>query len=114
MIALAILGIIMAIAIPAYNDQVQRSRRADAQARLNETTQCMERFNTTNSTYVGGNAVCQPPNNAFYTFTVNIPNRNAFVASASPVGSQSTDACGQMGINQAGQKTHSSGSGCWN
>lgn len=113
MITLAVLAIILAIAIPAYDDQVRRSRRAQAQATLAELVQCMERYNTTNGTYVGGDAICTTADTDFYLYTVAIPNRNTFVAGAEAHGGQASDSCGNLGINQAGQKTHSAGSDCW-
>jgi type IV pilus assembly protein PilE len=114
MITVGVIALLAAIAMPMYNEQVRSSRRADAQSRLSQVVQCMERFNTSNGTYVGGDARCATANNAFYTFAIVIPNRNSFSVTATAAGSQAVDRCGNLGLDQAGQKTHSAGTGCWN
>ena len=43
MIAVLVLGIIVAIAIPAYQDMVVRSNRAEAKTILSQTSQALER-----------------------------------------------------------------------
>jgi type IV pilus assembly protein PilE len=112
-VVVAVIAILAAIALPSYNEQVRSARRADAQAILSQTVQCMERFNTSNGTYVGGNAQCAPTDTDTYTFAINVPNRNSFNVVANATGSQSSDRCGNLGLNQAGQKTHSAGADCW-
>ena len=44
MIAVAILGIIAAIAYPSYLDQVRKSKRSDAQSALLQAANRQERF----------------------------------------------------------------------
>ena len=51
MIAIAIIGIIAAVALPAYQDQVRESRRSDGMARVSEILQAQERFFVTDYTY---------------------------------------------------------------
>ncbi|MCG6118750.1 MAG: hypothetical protein MEQ07_11260 [Aquimonas sp.] len=70
-----------------------------------QLTQCMERFNTSNSTYVGGPARCQAPPNNFYNLGYVNVARTTFGIDAVPQGGQVNDRCGQLGINQAGAKT---------
>ncbi|GGD58672.1 type IV pilin protein [Pseudoxanthomonas indica] len=53
MITVAIVAILSTIAYGSYSDQVTRSRRAAAGACLLERAQFMERYYTTNMTYVG-------------------------------------------------------------
>lgn len=52
MVAIAIVGILAAIALPSYQDYIRRSRAADAKAVLAEATQWMERNYTTTQSYV--------------------------------------------------------------
>ena len=59
-VAVAIVGILAAIAYPSYQDSVRKSRRADAKGVLLEAAQWMERFFTENNRYdqdKAGNAV---------------------------------------------------------
>lgn len=52
MVVVAIVAIIAAIAIPSYNNQVTKSRRADGQALLQEVMQAQHRHFSENLTYV--------------------------------------------------------------
>jgi type IV pilus assembly protein PilE len=51
MIVVAIVAILAAIAYPSYRDQIERTRRADAQAVLIQAAQFMERIYTENGCY---------------------------------------------------------------
>ena len=53
MIVVAVVAILAAIAVPSYQEQVRKSRRAQAKADLVEYAQMAERFFTVNNTYVG-------------------------------------------------------------
>lgn len=53
MIVVAIIGILAAIAFPAYTQYVESARRADAQGALMSLANAMERFHTQNGTYAG-------------------------------------------------------------
>ncbi|MDX1453596.1 MAG: type IV pilin protein [Oleiphilaceae bacterium] len=52
-IAIAIIGILAAVAVPAYQDNVNTGRRGDAQAALMGFAQAMEREFTEEGTYAG-------------------------------------------------------------
>lgn len=62
MIVVAVLGILATIAWPSYVEHVRTSRRAEAKSALQAAAQCMERFNTSNQTFVGARraARCRP------------------------------------------------------
>jgi type IV pilus assembly protein PilE len=122
LIALVIIGIISAIAIPSYMDSVNRSNRVDAITDLNETAQRLQRCFTTFGRYdqpanPGGCAIYQQLTGAgldtrkrFYNITLfNDGNdaNNSFTfelrARAVAGGTQAGDEeCQMMSINQAG------------
>lgn len=63
LIAIAIVGILAGIAIPAYQDSMVKSRRADAKAALLELSVFMERLYTATGCYnPGADKNCTPPN----------------------------------------------------
>lgn len=115
MVVVAVVAILAAIALPAYNEQVRKSRRGQAQADLVELTQRAERFHTVNNSYVGfwaavpaDHRVSPRTGTAFYNMTA-VEAANQFTLTATPVGPQAVDRCGVMTINQTGSKTHSIG-----
>ncbi len=124
MIVVAVVAILVAIAIPAYNDQVRKSRRGQAKADIVELAQRAERFHTINNTYVGfwatvptGDRV-SPRTGGTNAYAISqVEAANTFLLTATPQGGQTNDTlCGTLTINQAGVKTRSgtgSLSDCW-
>jgi type IV pilus assembly protein PilE len=51
MIVVAIIGILAAIALPSYNEQVARGRRAEARVQVQQLAQYMQRFQAANDRY---------------------------------------------------------------
>lgn len=114
MTVVVIVAILAAIAIPAYNDQVRKTRRATAKAELLDVVQVKERFHSLNGTYVG--SPCGTSTD-FYTITCPTNTATTFTLLATAVGSQTADTrCLNLGINHQGVRTIS-GSGtvadCW-
>jgi type IV pilus assembly protein PilE len=122
MIAVAVIGILAAIAVPAYTGYVVRGNRAAARACVAEASQQLERFYTTNLTYVGATLGldCQTAGNlnTRYTISVDTLAQNTYRLVAAPIGAQLTKdtSCGTLTLTQAGVRTKS-GSGtvtdCW-
>ncbi|MDK8465943.1 type IV pilin protein [Marinobacter sp. SS13-12] len=78
MIVVAIIGIIAAIAYPSYLEQVQSTRRTDAQGALVSFANAMERFYTQNNSYIGADG-----GTSDITDTLTVPDASVF-ASVSP------------------------------
>lgn len=124
LIALAIVGILAAIAVPAYNDSVQKTRRGQAKADMVEVVQVLERCFTNRSSYDGcfpGNTLTPQFNrsprtgaNVFYNLSLQGVTATDYVVRAEPTGSQASDLCGRLEIRQNGVRTTSSGrTDCW-
>ena len=124
MIVVAIVAILAAIAYPSYQNQVQKTRRADAQAGLTELAQFMERYYTSNGRYVdgGGSGPALPftetpkdPGTKFYDLSLSAVSATGFTLQAAPKNGQSSDPCGTLTLTNTGQKGVSSGTvaDCW-
>ena len=116
MIVVAIIGILAAIAIPSYNEQVQKSRRTDAQAALMSLSQAMERHYTQNGSYLGAGTVSSntgaptifsatsplDSSDVFYNLTIAIAANTGYVLVATPVNGQAGD--GVIALWSTGQR----------
>jgi type IV pilus assembly protein PilE len=119
LMTVGIVGILAAIAYPSYQRYVTRTHRTVAAACLSQYAQFMERFYTTNLTYLNAAPVmgCQSENdmNRRYTFAVTPSNDGrSFVARATPIGAQAAQdiACGVLSLDQAGGRSPAD-SACW-
>ena len=123
MIAVAILGILSAMAYPSYAAHLSKGRRADARAALLDVAQRMERYYTERGTYIGatlGSTGVYPAasSQGYYTMALSAQTLSAFTVTATPTGVQSSDACGRFNYNQAGTKGVGGGAtlsatACW-
>ena len=123
MIVVAIVAILAAIAYPSYQEQIRKTRRAQAKADLVEYAGLAERFHTTNNTYVGFSLPrTVSPREAGATVHYNLTpagaftTANTFTITATPTTGQSADRCGTLSLDQAGVKTESGSadlSECW-
>ncbi|MCD6706278.1 MAG: type IV pilin protein [Thiobacillus sp.] len=96
-----------------------RANRAEAQAVLTETAQFMERYFTTNGTYVGGALLSNvsPKGAAGSAIKYNIsfsagPTATTFTLRAAPTTGQDNDSCGTMTLSNTGAQTPTT-AGCW-
>ncbi len=122
MIAVAVIGILTAVALPSYRQHVANSRRADARAAILSLAQVMERWYTERGTYVGatvGASGIYPSASpqGYYTMSISAQDATTFTISAAPAGAQTGDACGSYTYTQAGTRGVSGGSRtvaqCW-
>lgn len=76
MLVVAIVGIITAIALPAYQNYVMKSRRSEAQNALSQAAQAQERFRSSRSSYASTMAILYPdgePSLTHYTLSMSLP-----------------------------------------
>lgn len=127
MIAVAIVGILSAIAYPSYQDYLQRGHRVSAQTDLLEIAQYMERRFAIHKTYPKSSNLPfkfspkgSVEKNARYKLTAENVNDNArtFILKATPIGNNK-DKCGTLTLDNTGRKgtegaqTGITASSCW-
>jgi len=123
MIACVILAIIVAVALPSYNQQTQKARRSDARNALLDLAGREERYLSVSSAYtqvnanVGYGGAAWPQTvmpNGFYQVSVAVPDPAytglgpSFILTAVPVPTsvQAADTqCAKFTVNQVGKQT---------
>jgi type IV pilus assembly protein PilE len=126
MIAVAIVAVLVTIAYPGYQEQVRKSRRAEAQGALLELSNFMERFFTENNRYDqnrSGNAVALPftesPKDGttkYYdlSFQAGTLGQTQYTLQAVPKGAQSNDRCGTLRLTHTGARSvTTAATDCW-
>ncbi len=134
MIAVAIIGILMKLAYPAYTNSVKKSRRADAKTALLDVAQREERWMATANVYstsapelgyaTGTTITTAAPMNvlsggaAFYQVSVSMPTTTQFTVTATRIGPQIADTqCGDLTLTNTGAQNVTNATGtvadCW-
>ncbi|MFO7859402.1 MAG: type IV pilin protein [Ectothiorhodospiraceae bacterium] len=121
MIVVAIVAILAAFAYPAYQNQVQDSRRSDGQSALTQAAQRLERCYTADQDYTdgGGNACTTlgTSDEGYYNITADSISRDSFTLHAEPTngGPQEDDRCGTLTLDNQGNKgsTVTGANDCW-
>lgn len=126
LVVVAIIAILSAIAYSSYIDQVVRSRRAAGAACLQERAQFMERFYTTNLSYLDGDGnppaivQCDAEVSPFYQIGYEgDPTATTFTLEAVPqdVQAERDTQCGTLRLNHQGSRTTSNdetpAEDCW-
>lgn len=125
MIVVAIIGILAAIGYPSYQEQVAKSRRADAQRALMEAEQYMRRFFSARDTFAGvvlpASLLTSPragsgaaayniqlvENGAVVGVAAGTPTTftSTFTLRALRTGSMAADRCGDLTVTNTGVKS---------
>jgi len=116
MVVCAIVGILAAIAYPAYTQFVIHTNRSDATKTMQLAAQSLERCYSTNFTYLNctistgtvvndGSVIVTP--NLFYNITFAIPDAQTYTLTAVPVLAPQTadNSCAQFTLASTGQQT---------
>jgi type IV pilus assembly protein PilE len=86
MIVVAIVAILSAIALPAYNQYVTRSKLTDAFSGLSSMSVALQQYYQDNRTYVGAPICTTPPTAKDYQFSCQTLTATAFTLAATPTG----------------------------
>lgn len=122
MIVLIIVGVLAAVALPAYQDYVRKARRADAMALLLDLQLTQEKYRANNVRYastlsdmgVTSTYVTNQVSSSYYTINIAAAT-NTYTLSAAAVGKQQNDKqygtpCLSLSIDQSNTKTPAD---CW-
>ena len=114
LIAMAIVAILTAIAIPSYQNYILTSRRADAKTALLDLAAREERFltlNPTGYTTVAANLsysalplTLLSGTTPDYQLSVVLPTPSSYLLQASPLGAQANDTCGTYTLDNLGNQ----------
>jgi type IV pilus assembly protein PilE len=126
MIVVAIIGVLAAVALPAYQQSVRSGGRAEAQSLLLQVAANQERFYSDNNSYSANADPLAAPAVATITSEAGLYQvavaacaggaiANCFIATATPQGNQAADSCTTLTITSTGLKgaTGDTVGNCW-
>mgnify|MGYP001818377431 CR=1 FL=1 len=117
-IVLAVLGTLLTIAVPYYQQYIQRANRADAISTILSVAECQGRIRTQTGFF--DTTRCLPATNATrYAFSIQPANElasDSYIITAEPPREQA-DSCGSLSLDHTGTRQvgnpAGSLSGCW-
>ncbi|MDF5811870.1 type 4a pilus minor pilin PilE [Pseudomonas aeruginosa] len=108
-VVVAVIGILLGIAIPSYQNYVIRSNRTEGQALLSDAAARQELLlagpgvGYTKDVAKLGMSSANSPNN-LYNLTIATPTSTTYTLTATPINSQTRDkTCGKLTLNQLGE-----------
>lgn len=117
LITCTIIAILAAVVYPSYQRYTFRAHRVSTQAEMVDYAARAERFRSANNTYTGfalPSTTSPRDGTARYNLRLTVSD-DAFSIRATPSDTQAKDECGTLTINQAGQRSNSTGERgkCW-
>ena len=117
MMVVAILGILAAIAIPAYGNYIRNAERSDGMTALMEVRMAQERFRANNPSYtatIGALTGVQSTSpEGLYNLAVTAATATSFTATATKSGGRTDTACATLTLTYAAGEVTRGPVGCW-
>lgn len=125
MIVVAIVSILVAVALPAYNDQMRKSRRTEAKQILSDLQLKQEKWRSNHATYgtsttVNTSNVQISNTSSHYTVAMTVGSNTAtgYIYRANPNGDQAADKCGILTLRMVNgavikEPLPATVAGCW-
>lgn len=117
-IVVAVMGILLATAIPSYRSYTLRVHRTEAIRMLLQASMCQEKLIASRGSY--DTSLCRPSSEQKrYQLSYNTPNSQglSYLAMATPLGAQIADPCGRLLLDDSGARSISasniSATRCW-
>lgn len=118
LIVVAVMGILLATAIPSYRSYTLRVHRTEAIRMLLQASMCQEKLIASRGNY--DTNLCRPVSDQKrYQLSYNTPNSQglSYLAMATPLGAQIADPCGSLILDQSGVRSISASNissvKCW-
>jgi type IV pilus assembly protein PilE len=107
LIVVTIVGILAAVAVPAYRNQTLRANRVEAKTALQQATQVLEKCFTRLRSYAACSAQIATGNTPGRLYNIAIEaTATTYTLSAAAINGQTADSvCGTLTINQTGART---------
>lgn len=102
MVVIAVIGILAAVAYPAYTSNIKIGNRADGIDSLMSLAGRMEEYYLNNDTYVGATVGTATSSDGLYTLAISAADAFTYTLTATPVKGDSD--CGNLTLNSLGQK----------
>lgn len=116
MVAVGIIAILAAIAIPGYTRYLTKSRRSEAQNTLLAIQQQQEKYRTTHNTYGALNVVWTggTTENGYYNLAVTNVTGSSYTLTATATGAQANDTgCTTLTLTYSNGSASRTPSTCW-
>ncbi len=118
MLVVAVIGILAAIAVPSYLDQVRKGRRSDAVAALSAIQQSQERWRANNASYAAAfsSGGVPDPASTYYNFALTNASATGYAVSATAKAgtSQNSDSgCTVLTVTVTNGNGANTPAACW-